>query len=157
MLAELVPVRENLFHDTILASGGLLEILSDLWLLDMPAQSLLSCLYGVLCVCVQASKSPSFLRLPHRPHYLSDNLLLTWLFLERFYFQIKSHSELLGSRNLMYHRGHSSACRFWTQFSPQLQFQLASPSLLHSQVIQASKIQRVRMRMSWKTEYKDLN
>ena len=52
-------VRENLFHSSLLASGGLLAIFGVPWHEDALPQSLASSSHGVVlvcfCVCIQIS------------------------------------------------------------------------------------------------------
>ena len=63
--AGLVPSeagRENLFHASLLASGGLLAILGVPWLVNAPPCSLPSCSHGVLLVCMSLSKFTLFIR-----------------------------------------------------------------------------------------------
>ena len=53
-------VRENVFHASLLAPGGLLVILSIPRLREASPQSLSSCSQGVLSVCMSMSKLPPF-------------------------------------------------------------------------------------------------
>lgn len=63
----LVPsgaAREDGFHVSLLASGGLLAIFEVPWLMDPSPQSLPSSSHDVLHVCMSVSTFPLFLRKP---------------------------------------------------------------------------------------------
>lgn len=55
-------MRENLFHASFLAFGGLLAIFDIPWLVNLSPQSLPSSSYGVLPICVCIPNIPLFVK-----------------------------------------------------------------------------------------------
>lgn len=115
---------------SFLASSQLLVVVSDTWysvacrcIILISASMFKRCLslWVLYLHIVFSSLSPVYLKFPHLirilviglgPNLIQDDFILTWLHLQRPYFQIKSHSPKLGLQHIILWNTtlHSTVC-----------------------------------------------